>query len=101
MKDSKFIDNKNLILCTEKSYDSPEAALIAAEHDIYRYEEYAHKMHIKFYEDAVMDIEEFKKHASFEEADKFEHKDAYQTLYREGPDCPVHVYKSYYKEKLK
>ena len=42
-----------------------------------------------------------KKHASFEEADKFEHKDAYQTLYREGPDCPVHVYKSYYKEKLK
>ena len=61
LKDSKFIDNKNLILCTEKSYDSPEAALIAAEHDIYRYEEYARKMHIKFYEDAVMDIEEFKK----------------------------------------
>ena len=35
-----------------------------------------------------------KKHASFEEADKFEHKDAYQTLYREGPDYPVHVYKN-------
>ena len=42
-----------------------------------------------------------KKHASFEEADKFEHKDAYQTLYREGPDYLVHVYKSYSKEKLK
>ena len=42
-----------------------------------------------------------KEHASFEEAYKFEHKDAYQTLYREGHDYHVHVYKSYYKEKLK
>ena len=36
-----------------------------------------------------------KEHASFEEAYKFEHKDAYQTLYIEGPDYPVHVYKQF------
>ena len=42
-----------------------------------------------------------KKHASFEEADKFEHKDAYQTLYREGPDYPVHVHKNHRVKKYK
>lgn len=72
LKDSKFIDNKNLILRTQESYSSPEAALMAAEHDIPRYEEHARKMHIRFYEDAVMDIEEFKKR---------EKKDRYIDMY--------------------
>ena len=36
-----------------------------------------------------------KEHASFEEADKFTHPDAFQTLYRKGPNYPAHVYKSY------
>ena len=61
LESSKFIDNKNLILRTKESYSSPEAALMAAERDISRYEEHARKMHIRFYEDAVMDIEEFKR----------------------------------------
>ena len=39
-----------------------------------------------------------KEHASFEEADKFTHPEAFQTLYRKGPDYPVHVYKSYVKD---
>ena len=60
LESSKFIDNKNLILRTKESYSSPEAALMAAELDIPRYEEHAYKTHIRFYEDAVMDIEEFK-----------------------------------------
>jgi hypothetical protein len=35
-------------------------------------------------------------HASIEEANNFVHPEAFQTLYSEGPDMPVHVFK-YYK----
>lgn len=34
-------------------------------------------------------------HSSFEEADKYTHPEAFQTLYREGDDGPVFVYKNY------
>lgn len=34
-------------------------------------------------------------HKTFDEADVFNHPEAFQTLYREGKMSPVHVYKSY------
>ena len=36
-----------------------------------------------------------KTHASFEEADKFTHPDAFQTLYRKNENSPIFVYKSF------
>lgn len=36
-----------------------------------------------------------KEHKSFEEADKYEHPEAFQILYREGDNYPVHVYHIY------
>lgn len=36
-----------------------------------------------------------KKHASFEEADKFTHPEAFQTLYRKNKNSVIFVYKSF------
>lgn len=36
-----------------------------------------------------------KKHRSFKEADGYTHPEAFQTLYRKGPEYPVHLYKSH------
>ena len=34
-------------------------------------------------------------HKTFDEADLFNHPEAFQTLYRLGKMSPIHVYKSY------
>jgi len=41
------------------------------------------------------DLSTLTTHKTFDEADLFNHPEAFQTLYRLGEMSPIHVYKSY------
>lgn len=66
LRKSNYLDNKNVLMTTSESYNTPESALDAAEKELERYDELCKKEHISDYSDMVMPIEDFKNKISDE-----------------------------------